>query len=87
TAIGQAASAGLTVESGEQLQLRLRVVGSTVQGKVWQVGSPEPSAWLIQVNDTSLTAPGSVGLGAYTGASAAPLPVVVSFDDFAATLG
>ena len=80
-------SPGVTLAAGEQAQLRLRVVGTTVQGKMWKVGTPEPAAWQLQVNDTSVTAAGTVGVGAYVAGSAAPLPVTVSFDDFTATAG
>ncbi len=81
------ANPGVTLGTNDLAQLRLRVVGTTVQGKVWKAGAAEPGAWQIQVTDGSVTGAGSVGVGAYTGASAAPLPVVVAFDNFTATAG
>jgi len=87
TVVAAVGISNVKLTGSEQLRLRLRVVGTTVQVKVWKVGSPEPATWQIQVTDSSVTGAGSVGVGAYTGASAAPLPVVVSFDDFTATAG
>ena len=87
TVVGAIGVSGLTLAADEQAQLRLRVVGTTVQGKVWKAGTAEPAAWQLQVTDASVTAAGTVGVGAYTGASADPLPVVVAFGDFAAKAG
>ncbi len=85
TVISTVANPGVTLGDSDMAQLRLRVVGTTVQGKVWKAGTDEPGAWQVQVSDGSVTAAGSVGVGAYTGASAAPLPVVVAFDNVVAT--
>jgi hypothetical protein len=48
---------------GTGLNLRLRIVGSTLSAKAWFVGDTEP-AWLSVVN-TSLTAAGWCGLGQF----------------------
>jgi len=63
------------------------VSGSTVQGKAWKVGTAEPGAWQVGATNTSVTGPGSVGVGGYTGASVTPLPVVVTFTGFEAKVG
>jgi hypothetical protein len=78
---------GVSLGEGEQLRLRLRVVGTQLQGKVWKVGTPEPAAWQLSLSDSSVTAAGSVEVAGYTGGSVSPLPVVVTFDDLAATVG
>jgi hypothetical protein len=48
---------------GTGLNLRLRIVGSTLSAKAWFVGDAEP-AWLSVVN-TSLTAAGYCGVGQF----------------------
>ncbi|MCL2092507.1 MAG: hypothetical protein FWH11_15130, partial [Micrococcales bacterium] len=78
---------GVTLGDGEQLRLRLRVVGNQLQGKAWKVGTPEPAAWQLALSDSSLSAAGSVEVAGYTGASVTPLPVVVTFADLQAVVG
>ncbi len=46
-----------TVGAGIQ-QVRLRVVGSTVQFKIWSAGQVEPAAWEGVVTDTAVAAAG-----------------------------
>ncbi|MCL2850717.1 MAG: hypothetical protein FWE61_11860, partial [Micrococcales bacterium] len=62
-------------------------VGNQLQAKAWKAGTVEPTAWLVTLTDSSITAAGSIELAGYTGASIAPLPVVVIFDDLNATAG
>ncbi len=81
------ASPGVTLGDGEQLRMRLRVVGHQLQGKVWKAGTAEPAGWQLSLSDSAVTAAGSVELAGYTGATVDPLPVVVTFDDLAATVG
>ena len=77
----------VTLGPDDQLTMRLRVVGSTLQGKVWKTGTPEPAVWALQATDTTVPGPGSVGVGALTGSDSTPLPVIVAVDDFTATVG
>lgn len=42
--------------------IRFRVVGSTVQHKIWQSGSAEPGTWAATVTNTAVTTAGWVGL-------------------------
>ncbi|HET7901327.1 MAG TPA: Ig-like domain-containing protein, partial [Candidatus Nanopelagicales bacterium] len=42
--------------------LRIRVVGTTLQVKIWADGSPEPAAWTSTDTDSSVTAGGQVFL-------------------------
>jgi hypothetical protein len=70
--------------AGQKQWLRLRVVGSSVQVKMWRDGTPEPSAWTVALTDTSVTAAGRP----YLALSGSPT-VVKSFliDDFVVTGG
>ena len=81
---------GLAVVAGDALRIRLQVAGSgstTLSGKVWRVGSPEPSAFQATVADSeaSLQSAGGVGLLAYLSGSATVAPVVASFDNLNVT--
>ena len=81
---------GLTLANGDQLRFRLQAVGTaptTLQAKVWKVGTTEPAAWQVTATDATaaLQAPGSVGLLMYLSASATPASTVVAFDDLSAT--
>ena len=51
---------GAQVTGTQKQWLRLRVVGSTIQFKIWSDGTTEPSAWRATVTDTSVTTPGQL---------------------------
>lgn len=78
---------GLTVQNaGEKLNFKVQSVGAsptTLQAKIWKVGSAEPSTWTASITDStaSLQDTGSIGLDAYLSGSATNAPVMVSFDD------
>ena len=77
---------GLTVAAGDEIRLRMTATGSsptTLQAKVWRVGSPEPANWLLTAGDAtaSLQTSGSVGLMSYLWSSAGNAPVRARFDD------
>ena len=61
---------------------RLQVDGSTVSAKVWDPDSAEPNTWSVTVTDTAVTANGTPGLRAATGAGAAN---TVTVDDWTHT--
>jgi hypothetical protein len=89
TSLGVATLPALVYGSGDTFRLQLRAVGSgttTLQGKVWQVGSAEPG-WQITANDStaSLQVPGGTGLVSYLSGAATNAPVVATFDDLAVT--
>lgn len=46
-----------TLDTNPQ-KVRFRVVGSTIQAKVWSVGTTEPAGWSLEATDTSVTDPG-----------------------------
>lgn len=80
---------GITYDTGEQLQVRLQVVGTsptTISGKVWQVGTAEPAAWQLSTTDATaaLQAAGGLGLSVYVSGSATVVPLTVAFDDLVA---
>lgn len=42
--------------------VRLRTVGSTIQGKIWVTASAEPATWTVTVTDTTYTTAGYIGV-------------------------
>ncbi|WP_210505903.1 PKD domain-containing protein [Naasia sp. SYSU D00057] len=90
TTLVQTSVSGLTYAAGDQLRVRLQVTGTnptTIQAKVWKVGTAEPAAWQLSTTDTTaeLQTGGHVGLGSYVGSTLTSLPQTVAFDDFAVT--
>nr|WP_286279331.1 PKD domain-containing protein [Naasia aerilata] len=78
---------GLTYAAGDSLRVRVQAIGTsptTLQAKVWKVGTTEPTAWTATTTDSTaaLQAAGSVGISSYLSASASPASYTVSFDDF-----
>ncbi|MNI91887.1 hypothetical protein D3C73_1496090 [compost metagenome] len=67
--------------------MRLQLVsaggGTTLNGKVWPVGSEEPTTWNVTAADAQaeLQQPGQVGMLTYLSGSTTNGPVVVLFDD------
>ena len=80
---------GITYATGDQLQVRLQVVGTsptTIQAKVWRVGAAEPAAWQLSTTDATagLQASGGIGLALYISGTATVVPLTVAFDDLVA---
>jgi PKD repeat protein len=72
------------------LSVRAEVVGTnptTLRARVWPSGSTEPATWQYSATDSTaaLQTAGSVRLSTYLAASATNGPVVVGYDDVAAT--
>jgi hypothetical protein len=42
-------------QGGTMYSLRFRVIGAMLFARAWQVGSPEPQNWILNVTDTTLT--------------------------------
>jgi hypothetical protein len=86
TVVQTAAVAGLNFTPGQFLRMRLQVSGTAsvvIRGKVWIVGTTEPSAW--QVTSTDATSPlgaGGPGLSVYLSSVSTNAPVVASFRNF-----
>lgn len=89
TVLRTVAVSGLTYVTGDQIQLRLQVTGTSptnLAAKVWKAGQAEPSAWQATATDTTaaLQAPGGIGLSLYLSGSATLAPVSVAFDNLTA---
>jgi hypothetical protein len=89
TSLGITTLPTLVYAPGDVFRLQLRAVGTgttSLQGKVWRVGSAEPG-WQITVNDTtaSLQGPGGVGLVSYLSGGATNAPVVAMWDTLSVT--
>ncbi|WP_395726430.1 PKD domain-containing protein [Nakamurella sp.] len=86
TAVGSATTiSGLTYNAGDTLRLRLQVSGTgttAVKGKVWKVGSAEPTTWLTGTDSTAaLQVAGGVALLPYLSGAATNATVAVSIDN------
>lgn len=81
---------GLTYAVGDRLRMRFWVSGSgttVLKAKIWKVGQPEPTAWLVTGSDTTAgyQAAGTVGVMTYLSGSATNAPVAAAFDDLSVT--
>ncbi|WP_395242993.1 PKD domain-containing protein [Agromyces sp. MMS24-K17] len=81
---------GLNIVAGDKLRMRVQVVGTsptTIRGRVWEVGTPEPTTWQRSATDATvgLQATGGVGFSAYLSGSATSAPYTLSVDDLVAT--
>ncbi len=90
TSLKSATVAGLTVGAGDTVRIRFQVAGAnptTLQAKVWKVGTSEPSAWQVTTTDSTagLQAAGGFRLWTYLLGNSTNAPVTASFDNFSAT--
>ncbi|MBV9821834.1 MAG: fibronectin type III domain-containing protein, partial [Actinobacteria bacterium] len=81
----QSVAGGQAVTTGKQW-LRLRVVGSTIQFKIWADGTTEPTAWKASVTDTAVTADGQLFLSVVRSSTNSGAKAVL-FDDLAVRAG
>ncbi len=86
TILKSAAVSGLTFNTGDRLQLRLQVTGTsptTIQAKVWKTGTAEPTNWQVTTTDSTagLQSAGAIGLYSYLSTTGTPSPLTVTFDD------
>ncbi|WDF34271.1 PKD domain-containing protein [Arthrobacter agilis] len=77
---------GVRYQAGQQLQVRLRVVGvspTSIEAKLWPAGSPEPAEWLVSATDSTaaLQTAGGVGIRTYLSSGAGNAPIRVLLDD------
>lgn len=73
-------------QPGDVLRMRLQVEGTnptTLRGKVWRVGEPEPSSWQVIGTNAApaLQGAGGVALESYIGGSVTNAPIVAMFDN------
>jgi glucose/arabinose dehydrogenase len=81
---------GLSFTPGSYVWIRAQVSGSsptTIKVKAWADGQAEPANWQFSATSSAaaLQTAGAVGLRAYIGSQATSAPLVVNFDDLAAT--
>jgi chitodextrinase len=77
----QSVTGGQALTTAKQW-LRLRVVGSSIQFKIWTDGTAEPTTWKATATDTEVTAAGQLFLSVVRGATNVGAKSV-SFDDLA----
>lgn len=65
---------------GIKYSCRFRVVGTTIQARVWTATDPEPSTWGYSGTDSTITAAGAFGIALGTGSAATSSSFY--FDDF-----
>jgi hypothetical protein len=80
TQLGSAYITGFTYTASAWYTVRIAMAGSTLNGKVWLRGSPEPD-WQLSTTDTDLTAAASVGVRTLLGATASNAPITTEFDN------
>ncbi|WP_131106063.1 LamG domain-containing protein [Ornithinimicrobium sufpigmenti] len=76
----------IVYRAGDTLRLRVVADGSgttSLTGKAWVLGTPEPAAWQVQATDTTaaLQGAGGVGLISYLSGSSTNAPVTSSWDN------
>ncbi len=86
TALANVVVPGLTVATGETLEVKLQVTGTaptTVRAKVWKTGQAEPTDWTLATTDATaaLQAAGHVGFAMFLSGSATNAPVTVTLDE------
>ena len=77
----------VNMASGDTIRVRGEATGTsptTLNMKVWKLGSTEPSTWTTTTTDSTavLQAPGHVGLGVYLGGAVTNTPFQSRFDNF-----
>ncbi|MCE7081168.1 hypothetical protein [Streptomyces sp. ST2-7A] len=48
TQVGATEATGLSYTPGTMINVRARIIGQTITGKIWPVGTPEPEEWGIE---------------------------------------
>jgi hypothetical protein len=61
TQLGSSISLPITHVAGQWVRVRFQLSGSTLRAKAWLSGSAEPTAWHLEVTDTSFTAAAQIG--------------------------
>ncbi|MFM9634739.1 hypothetical protein ACKI10_45240 [Streptomyces galilaeus] len=72
----------ITHAPGTFVRCRLQVAGSTIRAKVWPASAPEPRAWHVVVEDTSVTTSTFVGCRSISAAGSTNVNPAVRYDQF-----
>lgn len=91
TLVAPSTVTGLTMTTGEKLNVRLLVTGAaptTLQLKVWKAGTAEPGTWTRTATSSQpgMQVPGFTGLRTYLSSSVTNAPLTVRVDDWAAAV-
>ncbi|MFJ5531746.1 hypothetical protein [Streptomyces sp. NPDC093261] len=81
TQLASALTLAAGVPAGSDWTIRVRRKGSRIQAKAWRAGSAEPSAWSVDVTDSTF-AKGRVGVRALANNGCTNLPVKLSASSF-----
>jgi hypothetical protein len=78
-----AATTTLTHVAGTFYRVRLQIVGTALRARVWLATDPEPTLWMIDVTDSSLSAAGSVGTRSVSNVGNTNVNPAIRYDQFA----
>ncbi|GAA3063028.1 NlpC/P60 family protein [Streptomyces glomeratus] len=81
TQLASALTLATDVPAGSDWTIRIRREGARIQAKAWRGGSAEPSAWSVDVTDSTFTK-GRVGVRALANKGCTNLPVKLSVSRF-----
>jgi PKD repeat protein len=90
---GEKLISGLTFAAGDTLRVRMRLVGTSLTGTVWnpstgsEPASPQITGTLGTNSTAVITTAGSVGLYSGLGAAATNAPIAMLYDNLSVTLG
>lgn len=85
-------STGITMTAADRLNIRVKTSGTSptrLQAKTWKAGTAEPSAWAIDITDSTsgLQTAGGIALGNFTSGAATNAPITVAWDDLTVSDG
>ncbi|MEU1141772.1 hypothetical protein ABZ392_33690 [Streptomyces sp. NPDC005885] len=78
-----AATTALTHVAGTFYRVRVQAIGTALRARIWLATDPEPSLWMIDVTDSSLSAAGSVGTRSVSNTGNTNVNPAVRYDQFA----
>ncbi|QIQ05574.1 NlpC/P60 family protein [Streptomyces liangshanensis] len=81
TQLAPALTLATGVSAGTDWTIRVRREGARIQAKAWRAGAAEPSAWAVDVSDSTFTK-GRVGLRALANSGCTNLPVTLRVSRF-----
>jgi hypothetical protein len=76
------ATSVMAYSAGTNVMARLVIDKSFIMGKIWAVGTTEPTAWTVEATDTALTAAAAVGTRTQRGGGNTNSNLTVSYEDW-----